>query len=375
MTTAKPISIVQRKLAAASKGAQYGERSALRALRLAFARAASEVFELPLAVIGAKQRRSIAEELAGYIDDDWLLMMLDGPDGQLGVLLLDPASVASLIQHQTMGKVSGGDVVPRTFTNTDAAMMVPLINKVLANVESLIQLESDKRCLNGYQFGSRFEDSRTLLLALEADKFRIFELALDFSGGISQGIARLILPDIPEPVSAKTVQGPRMGEAVGGATAELKAVVCRLRMNLTELSALVIGDLVPLMQGRLDRTELLSISGQRVTSGQLGQSSGFKAVRLSGYAQQLLVDGGDFDSSLGLPAPMSVTEPGSESTMPDAMITADAALELGDGTDSQFSLMEDDNDAMFVGLSAQEAVLEISELAGLPLPGEDSKAS
>ena len=122
MTTEQTGSAVQRKLAAASNGAQSGERTALRALRLGFARAAAAVCDLPLAVIGATQRRAGSDEVADYIGDDWLLLLLDGTDGQIGALLIDPDSIAALIQHQTMGAVSGGATGARPFTETDAAM-------------------------------------------------------------------------------------------------------------------------------------------------------------------------------------------------------------------------------------------------------------
>ena len=109
MTTEQSVSAVQRKLAAASSGTQSGERTALRALRLGFARAAATVFDLPLAVIGTTQRRADTDDVADHIRDDWLLLLLDGADGQIGAMLFCPDSIAALIQHQTMGAVSGSD--------------------------------------------------------------------------------------------------------------------------------------------------------------------------------------------------------------------------------------------------------------------------
>ncbi|MFT4961092.1 MAG: flagellar motor switch protein FliM [Paracoccaceae bacterium] len=363
MTTEQTGSAVQRKLAAASNGPQTGERTAMRALRLGFARAAASVCELPLAVLGATQRRTSSDEVANYIRDDWLLLLLDGSEGQIGAMLFDPNSIAALIQHQTMGAVSGGATDDRAFTETDAAMVAPLVDAMLTKARELVQVPMDALCLGSYCFGARSEDARSLALTLEADHYRVFELALDFTGGIVQGAACLILPEPPEPKPTKSSKnrGPRMDRAVGGASAEINAVICRMRITLAELSAMTPGDVVPLTTGQFNKTELLTLSGQRITTGQLGQASGFRAIRLAGYMPQLAAKSDDFESSLGLPAPEAA--PAQNSMILDGTVLADV-----EPADQLTALLDDDTDALFAGLSESEAALEISELAGLPLP-------
>lgn len=372
MATEQTTSAVQRKLAAASNGPQTGERTALRALRLAFARTAADVCDLPLGVIGATQRRATSEDVAEFIRADWLLLLLDGPVGatgpQTGALLLDPDSVASLIQHLTMGAVSGGRTEVRSFTGTDAAMIAPMVDGVLARAGDLVQVVSDARCLVGYSFGARAEDARILSLALEADRFRIFELALDFSGGVRQGAACLILPEPPEPPKPKTnkPQGPHLGAAVGEAHADITAIIYRLEMTLAELSAMAPGDVLPLLHGGFDKTELLTISGQSITTGQLGQSGGFRAIRLPGNAPIKPEEPGVFETSMGLPAPDPKPAP-IAGTVSDSVILEGSVLAEDDVIDVP-EPDEDDSDSLFDGLSVDEAVLEISELAGLPIP-------
>lgn len=371
MSTEQTGSAVQLKLAAASSGSQVGERTALRALRLGFARAAAAVCDLPLAVIGATQRRAGSDDVADYIRDDWLLLLLDGPNCQIGALLLCPDSIAALIQHQTMGKVSGSATSARAFTETDAAIVAPLVDAMLAKARDLVQVATDVQCLTGYSFGARSEDARSLSLTLEADRYRVFELSLDFAGGIVQGSACLILPDPPEPETAKSKadSGPRLDKAVGAAPAELKAVICRMRMTLAELSALAPGDVLPLANGRIDKTELLAISGQRITTGRLGQAGGFRAVRLAGYLAQLTADPSNFDTSLGLPAP----DPKSAANSMILDGTVLNAAEADTASADLSALMDDDSDSLFAGLSAHDAAIEISELAGLPLPDTEAE--
>ena len=365
MTTEQTGSAVQRKLTAASNGPQTGERTALRALRLGFARAAATVCDLPLVVIGATQRRACTDEVPNYIREDWLLLLLDGSDGQIGALLFDPNSIAALIQHQTMGAVSGGATGDRAFTETDAAMVAPLVDAMLQKAGELVQVAPDARCLTGYSFGARSEDARSLVLALEMDQYRVFELSLDFTGGIVQGTACLILPVPPEPVPTKSSSsGPRLYKAVGGASADLNAVICRVQVTLAELSEMTPGDVIPLTMGRFEKTELLAISGQRITTGQLGQSSGFRAVRLAGYMAQLVAQFDEFDTTLGLPTPAA--EPAQDSMILDGTVLTE--IEAKVGAEGLAAITDDDDDSLFAGLSAHEAALEISELAGLPLP-------
>jgi flagellar motor switch protein FliM len=378
MTTEHNESAVQRKLAAASSGKQTGERTGLRALRLGLARAAAVVCELPLAVIGAKQRRAGADDVADYIREGWLLLLLDGTAGQIGAMLFCPDCIAAFIQHQTMGQVSSGaGGVERTFTETDAAMVAPLVDIALQKASELVQVDADARCLTRYSFGARSEDARSLALALEEDHYRVFELSLDFTGGAAQGSACLILPEPPEPEKTKTSKntGPSLDKAVGGATADMTAVICRMRIPLAELSEMAPGDVVPLTTGRFDKTELLAISGRCVTTGQLGQSGGFRAVRLARFAPQMAGLPDDFDASLGLPVPE--TEPAPNSMILDGTVLSEVESDTFEQVPPLST--DDDEDALFSGLSEQEAALEISELAGLPLMDgveeEDAMAS
>ena len=70
MAAAERNSAIQRKMAAGQEGTQPGGRPALRALRLGLARAARDLFELPLAVIGATQARLGQSALEGHLDGD-----------------------------------------------------------------------------------------------------------------------------------------------------------------------------------------------------------------------------------------------------------------------------------------------------------------
>ncbi len=382
MAETEPTSALQRKMAAGRDGAQPGGRSILRALRLALARAAADEFELALSVIGATQARCAQENLERCLSDERMLVLLDGPDGATGALSLDRECIASLIQHQTMGQVTGNAPAGRGFTGTDAAMAAPLIDAMLIRAVDLADLVVDKHCLDGFRFGARAEDARSLILTLDADRYRMFELTLDFAGGVTQGAMGLVLPERPlDAVRAAgrgdLDTGPRMDRAIGLARADLTAVLCRLRMPLADLSAMKVGDVLPLVRDRLNETDLMTITGHRITSGRLGQVGGLRAVRMNEVAPRAAPPSGqgtgpgaDGDFADRITPPPERLDPMiiDETVLPDSDAAKDDSG-APDGTVGLPVVVEDESDgeSPFRDMTPEEAAAEISELAGLPL--------
>lgn len=371
-------SVLKRKLAAAREADQGSGRSALRALRLSLARTAKELFDLSLAVIGGKQARCEHEGVEAYLADDRLLVLLDGANGQAGAVSLDAACVAALLQQQIMGRVSATEPVSRAFTGTDAALAEPLIEGLLSRAADLVDAPDDQRCLAGFRFGAWVEDARSLLLALEADRFRVFDLTIDIAEGAMQGAICLFLPDIP-PDPAKGGQprgppGPRMEQAFGVMRAELTATICRLRIPLVDLAAMQPGDVLPLLRERLEETELVTINGHTIAAGRLGQINGLRALRLNEttiqtkqsspheqnrFATRVMPRepiGGD---SLVVDGTVVSMEEGSSVTAGLPAVIDGAA------TATRTDEPEKDADNLLDRMTPQEAAAEISRLAGL----------
>jgi len=375
-------SVLERKLAAASEADNGTGRSALRALRLAMARTAKELFDLPLAVIGAKQARCEQDGVGAYLVDDRLLVLLDGAEGLAGAVSLDRDCVAALIQQQTMGKVTGTAMAERAFTGTDAALAEPLIEALLTRAAELADLPEDRGCLSGFRFGARAEDARSLVLALEADRFRIFDLTIDIAEGAMQGAICLLMPDLP-PEPAKdgkrgapaTPPRPQLEQAFGVMRADLTAAIGRMRLSLTELAAKRPGDVLPLMRERLDETELIAINGQSVGAGRLGQINGFRALRLNetaippehsgmpvenGFAARVLVAQPEEDGTVTLDgsAVALTEEPRLEGASVPALI---GRADIGTMDPEQ----ADDTGNLLDQMTPEQAAAEITQLAGL----------
>ena len=382
MTSTETTSVLQRKLAAGRDGAQSGGRSILGALRLAMARTAAKQCDLPLVVIGAKQMRCVHEDVGQFLSDDRLLVLLEGPEGQAGAVCLDANFVTALIQQQTIGQVgplSGGG---RAFTGTDAALAEPLIEEMLARASDLAEQPPDQRCLRGYRFGARVEDARSLMLVLEAERFRVFDLTVDIAGGQGQGAVCLVLPDLPEDLDEvagrgdkKRPTGPNMGQAFGNIRADLTAMICRIRLPLSELAAMQPDDVIPLVRERLKDTELIAIDGQCVAVGRLGQVNGLRALRLNEaptQAGQQLPGGDDqFATRVGPVEPEESDPLIVDGTLaphiPDNADLAAGQPVVADEAEITRKAQEEEADVRLQNMSVEEAAAEISQLAGLTL--------
>ncbi|WP_170782798.1 flagellar motor switch protein FliM [Ruegeria lacuscaerulensis] len=285
---AQPVNaVLARKLSVGQEGQGDGPRSALRAFRLGFARAAGDRLNLPLSVIGAKQSERSPDVLGDFAGDDWLLLRFSDPDGVAAAVCMDIGVVSAILQVQTIGEVMPDPPAGRSFTDTDAAMVAPMVEEALRRADALADPTGGQPGLTGYEFKARLADMRSLSLAMVEDAYLTFDLTVELSGGLRQGHIALLLPEragtdaeiVPEDPS-----GPSLEQATGVVRAELNTVICRMNLPLAALSGLSAGDVLPLTGSRLDRAEVLTIDRTRAAVGRLGQCGGMRAVRLNEYA-------------------------------------------------------------------------------------------
>jgi flagellar motor switch protein FliM len=274
-----------RKLSASQEERGDKPRSVLRALRLAFARAAGDVMQLPLTVIGAKQSCRPADTLAEIAKDDWLFVLLGNGDGVSAAVCLDPGAVSAIVQVQTFGQVMSDPPSARVCTDTDAAMVAPLIEEVLTRASRIVESSGDQAGLTGYEYKARLPDKRTLTLAMVEDIYDVYELTVELGGGVRQGQISVFLPDRQKDgdldAPEEQVAGPNLEQSSGVLRAELNTVICRMSLPFASLSGLSEGDVLPLVGARVDKAEVLTIDRSRAAVGRLGQCGGMRAVRLN----------------------------------------------------------------------------------------------
>ncbi|MEY8839195.1 FliM/FliN family flagellar motor C-terminal domain-containing protein [Cribrihabitans sp. XS_ASV171] len=278
--------MLARKLALARQDVAGGSvRSILRALRLGLARAADETLGLSVSVIGATQARRGHDELTKAIAEDRLYIFLAGPEERFGAVCLDLDCVASIIQQQTMGQLLDGPSEKRGFTPTDVAMVSPLIDAMFPRARELTETSEDRNSLEGYASYAQVLERRALLLALKADRYRIFDLTLEIAGGRRQGHATLVLPEVEQEALTEEVaelsEGSALADASGVIRAELDAVIARIRIPLAVLSKMDVGSCLELPGAKLANTSLVAIDKRTVARGRLGQCRGMRALRLN----------------------------------------------------------------------------------------------
>ncbi|WP_420586529.1 FliM/FliN family flagellar motor C-terminal domain-containing protein [Ruegeria sp.] len=345
-----------RKLSVGQEEQGDKPRSVLRALRLAFARAAGDRLQLPLVVIGAKQSCCTPDALPDRVAEDWLLLRFADDQGLSAAVCMDQGAVSAIVQVQTIGEVMADDPLPRLFTHTDAAMAAPLAEEALSRAVALVDAPADQTCLSGYEFAARLGDLRTMSLALAEDAYRVFELTLELGGGVRQGRISVFLPErleVEGEVVAEAETGPNLEQASGVLRAELNTVICRMSLPLAALSHLAVGDVVPLAGARLERAEVLTIDRTRAAIGRLGQCGGMRAVRLNEYASLTALTQTEAEDFMEARSSVMASEP---PPAPTGISQVPAAFDTAIADDLETGLNFADSDQM---------VAEISQLAGL----------
>jgi flagellar motor switch protein FliM len=260
--------------------------SPLRALRLATEKAADESFSLVLSVQTIARSEADHAGLLEQIPDGVLLMLLDGPDGRVGVMTLDAALLAALIEMQTVGQVLARPQRDRPLTRTDAAMAAPLVDGVLLRMSQHLADHPDRHWACGYRFGAMIEDRRSLGLALGAPDYHVFRLPLDIADGVRAGELMLALPQHAEPgdpvgASAQGEASPHLQLRVLEAPVRLDAVLCRLSLPLADIGRLAVGDVLALPADVLREIAIEGVGRRRVATARLGKLDGMRALCLT----------------------------------------------------------------------------------------------
>ena len=293
MGEAERIHVLQRKARTGRDEHQARVMSPARALRLAVAWAADDLFDLALSVSSIHVSQAGQDGTVAAFPGDMLIMVLDGPGGATGAAAVDMAVLGGLIEMQTVGQVLKRPGAVRQPTQTDAALVAPLVDAMLEGFAGNLAEEAGAGWVAGYRFGAMIEGPRMLGLLLEAPDFHLFRLQVDLGAGARQGEIALALPArpaVPQPAEdagAEAEAGAaearlRLGEgALLAAQAPLDAVLHRFRMPLAGIAALRPGDIIDIPREALAATRLELGRGNGAVSCRLGQINGHRAVRLS----------------------------------------------------------------------------------------------
>ncbi|NEY89083.1 FliM/FliN family flagellar motor C-terminal domain-containing protein [Tabrizicola oligotrophica] len=288
--------VIRRKLASARADDHDGGPGADRGWRVALARAARDRLKLALEVRALTLGRAGLAEVLELPPDRALIAVLEGPGEGVGVLILAPEVLQAMVEVLTIGRVNAGasTLASRKPTRTDAAMVAPMLDAALADLEQTLAQEADLVWAGGWRYASFLDDPRPLGLMLEDFSYRIVKCEVDLAEGARSGGVLLILPAegrgrLPHrPVlraqndEAQTQRAfaEALAEEVEAATCCLDAVLTRATMPLSQVAGLQVGDVLPLGMAGLDRVSLEALDGRKLAEGRLGQNRGLRALRL-----------------------------------------------------------------------------------------------
>lgn len=281
-------SIIHKKAQVAREDFDLRAMSPAKAIRLSLARRADDLFGLAIVIKTLEQTRLTSDDLMTALEEPGMLMLLDGADDARGVAWCDGNFISAVIEQQISGTVRAGDVQPRSYTRTDAAMLAPLVDATLDGMDARMADHDPAYAPVNLRFGDRVDDTRALSLALDAGRYDLFKLTVDIAEGARSGVIILVLPERAAPVKPSAAAGPNddkaqqtsMTSIAMDATIPLTAVIAQLNQPLNVICAFEPGMILPLPADCLGQAELVARPRHVVADVHLGQVNGMRAVRV-----------------------------------------------------------------------------------------------
>ena len=290
-------SIIHRKAKGGRDEFDARVMSPVKALRLALAKVADKMFGLALTVTTVEQVKLPHKNIRAEVGEDGILLLLDGLAGARGAVKVDIQFLTTLIEIQTTGTVRRSPAEPRPVTRTDAAIVQPLLDKVLHHYDKQMSEAYPEHLEQNFRFGDMIEEARLLSLALEAPEYDLYRLTIDLGEGAKTGVLKLFLPHRKtEP--ADDPKGERKTHGSGNleknaleAQVAMDAILTRKRMPLNEVCTFAPGTVIPIDIECLSKAELVANGGQVVAKVRMGQMNGMRAVRFVAAAMAERGDG------------------------------------------------------------------------------------
>jgi len=385
MTENSHRSILQRIAAGGvAPGVASSARSggpAVSALRLEAARSVRGSFGLTAVIDICEASKPTLDDLEKEVVPEGLAVILNGPDGRLGLAVYSPELAISMLEWRLLVALATEAPPNRPLTATDGAVLADFLDPLLVRFGNVMRDEHGEDWAQGFVQGRRIEDPRHVPLTLAAGSYRAFRLGLRLGQGTRGGKVFIALPEPRKAAEiGKAAHGRPWPDAlqagVLGAELTLNAVLWRMRMPAAAIKRLKVGDLVQLPAAALVGVKLQGPGDVTVAEGRLGQVQGDRAVKINGaddaypdHGMAQIGIGSGLGAAMGEPAadfpggPMSLPQPDSDADSGEDGFPA-AGMALGEGLDAGFGGLPGD------GAEEEEpfdfAAAGMAPMAGLP---------
>lgn len=269
-----------------------------RAAATAIGRAADRLYSMPVKPVQLKPGATTLAEMGELLPDPALFFVVEGLGEAIGLVALSPAVVTSLIEVQTLGRVTSRPLDNRRPTRSDAMICADFINALLDELGTELSVIDGFEGFVGYRYASFLSDRRALMLMLEDTAYRSLGVSLHL--GSDTGREGDIFIALPQPRAAAALPAPQatdanaadtqnakpglsqgdLGQIVQQAPIDVQGVLCRRKIRLGDLRRLSHGDMLPLPRVDLSEARLETRQGQLIATGKLGETEGYHAIRL-----------------------------------------------------------------------------------------------
>jgi len=309
--------VLGQKAQAAQRAFEARGMSPAKALRRALSRSADMLWDLALMGQSVVIETLDQDGVIDGIGENTLLLLLDGPDGALGIAEFDREVVTGFVEVQTIQQVTSIPVEDRPLTTTDAALMAPIIDDGLKRFVKYLDGNPLQAMLDGYRFGAMLDTARSASHLLDAASYRAFRADIDLALGRRKGRISFVFPDrqlelAQDAAALQDVPGPHEADMLR-VPASLECMLARIKVPLSRAERLRPGDLLQLPPGALEDAELRAAKGHVAARGKLGHQGGVRALRVTwpkvgrGAAPALAAAGQDDMGAVMASAPMAVS--------------------------------------------------------------------
>lgn len=273
-----------QKAQAAQRAFEARGMSPAKALRRALARTADVLWDLALVCHGVQLERLDQDGVIDRLSEEGLIILLDSPDGVIGLAEVDREVLTGIVEVQTIQQVTTMPIDDRPLTPTDAAMMAPMLDGTLSRFPLLLEDSPLRPQVEGYRFGAMVEDKRGVGMILDAAAYRAYHATVDLAVGRRRGKLSFYLPERviakPKTEDNAPVQGPHAAVMMR-LPATLDCILAELTISLARAKSLKPGDLLLLPEDCKENVSLYAAKGTLVGRGSLGQQNGQRALRIT----------------------------------------------------------------------------------------------
>lgn len=271
---------------------------------VAIARAANELFNLPMKAKEVALGGVTLAELPEILPEPALLAVLQGPKDAIGVMAISLEAVIALIEIQTVNQVTGRPLQRRKATRADALMCAEFINRLLEELGHELGALEGFEGIGKFRYASNLDEARPLQLILSDVPHRCITFHIQIGRDtLRQATIFLALPQsaiskhplpaasdakteefhtkkapIPEPPVKNT---PTLAGAVQDCLIEVVGVLTRRQITLGELRGLQPGKVLTLPRANLNKTRVELSTGELLATGKLGEAAGCHAIRIA----------------------------------------------------------------------------------------------